>query len=205
MKDFLIFLLSVISLTLSGSTFYISPGGSDFNPGTISQPFYTLNKAWTVVSAGDTLYLRGGTYSYTSSQRLTDKDGRSGSYINIWNYPGETPVISYAGQKFLGQVIGILFQHSDYIYLKGIRITEIAQPVSGSVPMVGLMLKEDVNNSVFERIETDHIGGWGIIVKDACTNLLFLNCDSHHNSDPYSVDQYGGSDGFYPAVLLLQI
>lgn len=69
--------LSCISiwLSLSGSTYNISPDGNDSNPGTISQPFYSLNKAWTVVSAGDIVYMRGGTYELNSQQYLIGKNG----------------------------------------------------------------------------------------------------------------------------------
>lgn len=42
-----------ICLSLPGTTYYISPNGRDSNPGSLSQPFFTLNKAWTVISAGD--------------------------------------------------------------------------------------------------------------------------------------------------------
>lgn len=44
---------------LSVNTYYLSPTGNDNNPGTIDQPWFTLQKAWTVIAAGDLLYLRG--------------------------------------------------------------------------------------------------------------------------------------------------
>jgi len=46
-------------------------------------------------------------------------------------------------------------------------------------------------------METDHIGGWGVVIGASSDNNLFLNFDSHHNEDPYSTaDPYGGADGF---------
>ena len=96
MKNTLVILLLYISLSVSGATYYLSPSGNDSNPGTLSQPFFSLNKAWTVVSAGDIIYMRGGTYSYTSQQRLLGKNGTSGNLIKVWAYPGETPVITRA-------------------------------------------------------------------------------------------------------------
>jgi hypothetical protein len=74
--------------------YYISPTGNDNDSGAISQPFFTLNKAWTVVTAGDVIYMRGGTFEYTSQQNLTGVNGTSGNLIKIWAYPGETPVIT---------------------------------------------------------------------------------------------------------------
>src|SRR6266508_5394061 len=37
----------------AGGTWYCAPGGSDTNPGTITQPFFTVNKAVSVAAAGD--------------------------------------------------------------------------------------------------------------------------------------------------------
>jgi uncharacterized repeat protein (TIGR02059 family) len=79
--------------------------------------------------------------------------------------------------------------------MEGIRVTGINQP-SSSTFQYGLILWNNVTNSTFEQMETDHIGGWGTVVGNNCNNILFLNCDSHHNADPLSVDSYGGSDGF---------
>ncbi len=47
---------------LSGNTYYVSTSGSDSNPGTQSLPWRTIGKAGNSVSAGDTLYIRGGVY-----------------------------------------------------------------------------------------------------------------------------------------------
>jgi hypothetical protein len=59
-----------------------------------------------------------------------------------------------------------------------------------------MILWDSVNNCIFEQMETDHIGGWGVVIGSNNNNDLFLNDDSHHNADPYSADSYGGSDGF---------
>ncbi len=56
------------------ATYYVSPTGSDSNPGTLSAPFQTITKARDVVRminsnmTGDIyIYLRGGNYSITST------------------------------------------------------------------------------------------------------------------------------------------
>ena len=109
MKNTLILLLLCCTLTISGATYYVSPGGSDSNPGTIGQPFFTLKKAWTVIQAGDIVYLRGGTYLFPTSQELTGKNGTAGNLIKIWAYPGETPIITKAGSFSFTHSAGIYF------------------------------------------------------------------------------------------------
>jgi hypothetical protein len=116
-------------LTISGAIYYVSPSGSDSNPGTIGQPFFTLNKAWSVVSAGDIIYMRGGTYRYNNTgSSLTGKSGTSGNLISILAYPGEKPIINYNNETFTSQLIGINISDVSYLYMKGIRVTGINQP-----------------------------------------------------------------------------
>ena len=198
MRNSLIILFLFISFTISGATYYVSPGGSDSNPGTISQPFFTLNKAWTVISAGDIVYMRGGTYVYPTPTSLTNKSGSAGNLIKIWAYPGEKPVIDYDSFTPTTQIMGITLSSINYVHIKGIRISNIHQPTSGTIAQYGIMLWNAVNNCLFEMMEIDHIGGWGVTIGENSSNNTFLNCDSHHNADPYSNngEPYGWSDGF---------
>ena len=53
---------------------YVAPAGSDNNAGTINAPVQSLNKAWSLVSNGDTVYLREGKFVYTNQQDLSGKD-----------------------------------------------------------------------------------------------------------------------------------
>src|SRR5262249_18330399 len=45
-----------------GTTYYVSPTGSDSNPGTFARPFATVNRGVRVLRPGDTLLVRKGTY-----------------------------------------------------------------------------------------------------------------------------------------------
>jgi len=203
MRNSLIILFLFISFTISGATYYVSPSGSDSNPGTISQPFFTLNEAWSHVIAGDIIYMRGGTYNYgATGTSLSGKDGAAGNLISIMAYPGEHPVIDYQGTVRTSQLIGISITSASYLYLKGIRVTGIAQAYSGGTytNQYGLRINSNVSHCVFELMETDHIGGWGVSNwgPSGVHDILYLNCDSHHNADPGSGDSYsyGGADGF---------
>ncbi len=80
------------------ATKYVSPSGSDSNSGTQSQPWKTLEHAFAQLSAGDTLYMRGGTYRETGI--TLSKSGSSGSRITVINFSGETPVVDGAYADF---------------------------------------------------------------------------------------------------------
>lgn len=73
------------------NAYYVSPSGSDSNAGTEVAPWKTLGYALTKLNAGDTLYLRGGTYF--ESERTTSRSGTASAPIVIQSYPGERAVI----------------------------------------------------------------------------------------------------------------
>ncbi|MGD0757055.1 MAG: hypothetical protein ABR927_18570, partial [Bacteroidales bacterium] len=166
MKNALIMLFLLITVTINATTYYVSPSGSDVSGnGTISSPWFTLNKAWSYVSAGDIIYMRGGTYNYTATNKLSNRSGTSGKLISILAYPGESPIMSYADiTNPTNQYTGIYLYNSNYIYIKGIRITSIMQPTYPTAIAQYGFVPENASNCKFELIETDHIGGWGIMV-----------------------------------------
>src|SRR5664280_1354244 len=177
MRNLLVLLFLCPYFALSGATYYVAPNGSDSNTGTLASPFFTLNKAWTLVAAGDIIYMRGGTYHYgTTMNSLSGKSGTSGNTIKVWAYPGEFPVIDYAGVNLTGQKIALRLNNISYVYFKGFRIANMAQEnTSNAWPNYGIILYNDVSNCIFEQIEVDHIGGWGTVIGDRSSNNTFIN------------------------------
>jgi hypothetical protein len=70
---------------------YVAPGGSDGAAGTADAPWRTLAKGLTTVTAGQTLWLRGGTYDEDFSGTL--HDGTAGARITVRGYPGERALV----------------------------------------------------------------------------------------------------------------
>ena len=79
----------------SAKDYYVATTGSDSNAGTIDQPLATLQKAVNAVVAGDTVYIRGGTFRITTPASsaagiVISKSGTSDTNrIRFWAYPGE--------------------------------------------------------------------------------------------------------------------
>lgn len=46
-----------------GKIYYVAKNGNDSNPGTESQPWRTIQKAAETLVAGDTVYIKAGTYN----------------------------------------------------------------------------------------------------------------------------------------------
>ena len=170
--------------------FYVAPDGSDDATGDIDHPFATLNKAWTVVEAGDLVYVRGGTFQFAEEQSLSGRSGTAGQLIRVWAYPGETPVLSRSpsapdlqGPRLVG----------DYIHFKGLELTGFEQPEGNGAVYSGMWV-EDSSHDVFEQLDVHHNGA-GLNVVGASNDNLFLNCDFHDNQDPYTDPAYGNADG----------
>ena len=72
--------------------YYVSPSGSDANPGTLASPFRTVLKGLTVVGPGQTLYVRGGTY-VEDIKNPPIRPGTPSARVSVVAYPGERPVV----------------------------------------------------------------------------------------------------------------
>jgi len=180
------------------NAFYISPTGSDATgDGSISSPYFTLIKAWTVIAAGDTIYMRGGTYTYNDDQYLTGKSGTAVNRIHVFAYPSEQPV--FTRDVTFGSTtwpVGLLkFVNCEYIYLKGLEVRGFYQDLTLASICSGVVAYR-THNSIFENLNIHH-NGHGMLVYESA-NSTILNSDFHHNYDPidpYGSDPYGDGDG----------
>ncbi len=98
-------LLSALLLTLAAhaATYYVATTGSDSNPGTDKAPWRTVAKAVNTIVAGDTTYVRGGTY-YEREIRFR-RTGSQSAPIKLLGYPSESPVIECIDPTQLHRII----------------------------------------------------------------------------------------------------
>jgi len=98
--------------TSTAADFYVAINGNDTWPGTLAQPFKTVDRARVAVAglkahvSGRVIrvLIRNGTYYLPSTWTFTGQDsGTSTTPILYANYPGEVPVIS-GGQVITGWV-----------------------------------------------------------------------------------------------------
>ncbi len=78
-----------------GPSFYVAITGHDSNPGTISKPWQHISKAAATVTAGATVYVRGGVYH--ERVVLSNSGSAAKGFIQFQNYPGETAIIDGTG------------------------------------------------------------------------------------------------------------
>lgn len=117
---------------LPPQTYYVAPTGDDANPGTLSQPWRTIQHAADSVNAGDTVFVRGGVYTETVFLE------RSGSavdgYITFQRYPEETPILD--GSEFNSPDGDVAFYIADqsYLILNGFEIRHYTTTQADAVP-----------------------------------------------------------------------
>jgi len=160
--------------------YYVSPTGNDNNSGSINSSFATIDKAVSMASAGDTIYLRGGQHDYGSTVYLS-KNGSSGNPINLLAYQDEVPVIDFSatGTGPRGIDLG-----GSYWHLRGFIIQNAGDN--------GLYI--DGTNNTVELIIARWNEDSGIQLHTGAADNLILNCDSYENYDP--VKHGENADGF---------
>ncbi|WP_229831352.1 right-handed parallel beta-helix repeat-containing protein [Actinoplanes ianthinogenes] len=199
-------IVALPSMGHAAAAYYVAPTGSDSAAGTVSAPFRTIAKAQTVAAAGDTVYLRGGTYAYTTATTgcaaatsvvdaiTLNKSGTAGSPISYVNYPGEKPIFTFSGMTGVNCRIKGFDVTGSHLHLRGIEISGVRQNNSLNHESWGVWISGSHNT--FEKLNTHHNMGPGLFIAKGGDNLV-LNSDSHDNYDPYSSNGAGeNGDGF---------
>ncbi|MFZ6757904.1 right-handed parallel beta-helix repeat-containing protein [Undibacterium sp. Ji50W] len=200
-------LMASLSTASNAATYYVAPTGDDAASGSKDAPWKTIARAQTAASAGDTVYFRGGNYTYTAGVNTCatrtdtvnavtlDKSGSDGSPIRYWAYPGETPVFDFSQMKDDCRVKGFNVV-ANWLHLKGLEVTGVPQQPENHLNHESWGVWINGSHNIFEQLNTHHNMGPGVFIKNGGYNLV-LNSDSHHNFDPYTSNGAGQSaDGF---------
>lgn len=212
MKNLLLTILFLLTtFSVAGRTYYISPDGHDSAAGTIDAPFATLNRAQSLLSAGDTIWMRGGTYHIDRQQIMSfkrqyaavfdlDKNGERDRPICYFGYPGERPVFDFSAVRPEGKRVSAFYVTGSWLHLRNFDIIGVQVTVKGHTQSECVSARGG-SNCIFENLAM-HDGMAIGYYQTAGSNNLVLNCDAYNNYDPYSEGPYGGNvDGFGGHVL----
>jgi hypothetical protein len=81
------------SIAFSANNYYVSPKGSDSDPGSLQKPFKTFLKASKQTQPGDTVFIRGSQGEFIDIQFIEAK-GNVDKWIVFTNYKNEKPVVN---------------------------------------------------------------------------------------------------------------
>ncbi|PFM68505.1 sugar isomerase [Bacillus cereus] len=118
----LIFILPASTLAQSNNNtnpvtnYYVSPTGNDLNPGTLDQPFATIQKAGNVAKEGNTIYIKSGVYN---QKVRVAHSGTSGATITFQNYQDEKVILDDSKVKLEDDGL-FTIEDKNYIQVKGL-------------------------------------------------------------------------------------
>lgn len=178
------------------ATWFVATDGKDSNAGTIDEPLASLQEGHDRASAGDTVYLRGGTYTINqpASQNfgiIITKSGKSDDErLCFWAYEDEIPVLDFGNLNLRNIGAGIRVQGGEWLHFKGLEICNVKAQTGGNN---GIWCNPCTHN-IFEQLNLHHCEGPGLSIANGEGDLLILNCDSHDNYDKNNRGE--DADGF---------
>jgi len=190
MKSILLLLCLACFSVVSAKTYYVATDGNNGNPGTIAAPWLTWYYGFSQLAAGDTLYIRGGTYMLSVPLNLTASVGGQGTVsdpIIVINYPDETPILDCDD---LDASSGFGIERKSYWKFIGLHVIHVyqdGQPVK--VNAIGVAYCNQVH---LINCSAHDNGGSGFVF-NANDTIYVRNCDSYNNCD--SLGQPGGALG----------
>jgi hypothetical protein len=160
----------------------VATNGNDANPGTLAQPFATIQKAVNTVQPGGTIAIRGGVYALTTNIQIL-RSGTAAGPITMTRFENERVIID------------------------GEPLPNTPAPLNGSIPrpqrgaihqeaswwrFIGLEIIngpyavycDGCNNNIWDRLVVHDNYETGFQLQGASSNNLILNLDSFANRDP---------------------
>lgn len=165
-------LLVGLSSPAWAATYYTATTGSDGASGAEDAPFLTIQKCVDMMVAGDTCYIRGGTYN-ASGVRM-QVSGTQASPIKLIAYPNETPILSCTASSAESNSITIrnnagLTTPMGWITIDGLTIQNCNDGIKG----------ENIHNSTFTHLRLKDNDNQGILITGAHDNTLSYSIISH--------------------------
>jgi len=203
-STYLIFILLFVSIAPSSwsATYYVGNDGNDGSAGTsVETAWETLVYSCDQISAGDTLYILGGTWDEDDPQIFGTHDigniwltvsGTEGNEIVIMAHPDSSRPILY-GEQGVSSRYAIYIYGQDYIIFDGLEVENSWR---------GIRI-EAVNHVVIKNCVSHHNAGpvndnnsGFSLYYDPSTYVTVQNCTSYSNYDGALIDSsYGGQTG----------
>ncbi|CAH0020549.1 unnamed protein product [Clonostachys rhizophaga] len=189
-------LLLGISTLVLGREIYVSPTGS--GDGSATSPYGSIQSAVNAAAAGDTIYLRAGTYSPSANIQVA-KSGTRTSPISVKPYQSEKVIIN--GENMPGTPYGVgeslpnkergIFHIQNANYWAFYNLELINGPYG--------IYARDASHNYYEGLSTHDNYETGFQLEGASANNTVLNLDSYRNRDPRkngeSADGFACKDG----------
>ena len=141
-----------------GTTYYVSPSGNDSNLGTEAQPWQTIQKAADTLVAGETVYIKAGTYP---EKVVPTNSGSAGNYITYAAYPGDIVTIDGNSVSLSSGQDGLFnVTNKSYITVSGLRIINAGPQFNSNGILVDSSSYITIEKNYTYNTSSSGIGVW---------------------------------------------
>ena len=171
--------VSIISLGLAKpglaiTTYYVATNGSDSNPGSQNSPFATITHAATKAKAGDTVYVRGGTYTFSNEQYI-GSIGTSSAPISYQSYPGEKAILDSTQTPSNSNLVNVAGTYNIFksFELKNAKSIGIVSWGGQNIQILNNVIYNSYKNGIFVGFDRDMTTASNIRI---IGNTVYSNC-----------------------------
>ncbi|MBO2008207.1 InlB B-repeat-containing protein [Hymenobacter negativus] len=171
------------------TTLYVGPAGTDSNSGASTAAPTTLTRAITAIADGGTIYMLGGTYSYSTGVTIAyGNNGTTGKRIEA--YQGQVPVLNFSGQATANANRGFTVNGNKW-YIKGLIVERAGD---NGIYVGGSFCTFELCTTRYNKDSGLQLGRYASTATRAQWphDNLILNCTSYDNQDPGNEN----ADGF---------
>lgn len=190
MKSFTLFFLPNLAWA---ANIYVSPSGSNSGDASITSPLLSIQSAVNLAVAGDTIYLRAGTFKPTTNIQIK-KSGTSSKPYTMRAYGSEVVIIDGEALTGTPAAVGASLANADrgILHIEGANYWKFYGLTLINGPY-GVYNRASSNN-YFERIVTHDNYETGFQIEGASANNQVVYLDSYRNRDPRKNGE--SADGF---------
>ncbi|MGH8174271.1 MAG: NosD domain-containing protein [Rhodanobacteraceae bacterium] len=165
----------------AATTYYVATNGSNGNPGTLAQPWATIQHAADTIGPGDIVQVRAGNYEGA----YFETSGTASAPIVVQAYPGESPAITSDNPETPD---GFNLEGSSFMVIDGFTINGRSRAGIRAVTCEHVTVR---NNSV------DQSGVFGIFT-GFCDDMLIENNVTSRSGDQHGI--YVSNSGDRPVI-----
>ncbi len=171
MKFITTLILLLLVCSVHANTYYVATNGNDANQGIETQPWKTIQKAANTLVAGDTVFIKAGTYN---ERVILKNSGSLNNEIVYSNYQNDTVIIDGNSISWGGAWNGLFdISNRSYIHVIGLHINNADY---------GGFWIEDSDHIIIEGSDTYNtyssgIGAWNSSYITIKNNEIELACN----------------------------
>jgi len=183
-------LILVLAAGVKASDFYVAKSGDDLNVGSEVNPWLTIQRAARMLRAGDTVYIKNGTYREIVS---VENSGSERNYITFKAYPKNKVILDGTDNPGSHGIFNI--RGKNFIRIEGLEIRNNTIGWGVLVEHEQDNVNRGATHIELFGLEVHHTVGEAIQVRGNVNNVTIRNCVVHDSKKYSGIDIYQWDGG----------